>query len=204
MRSAPAVTGKSTMTGRSAVTGKSGMTTKTTTTIDNSTMTGKPGMTTKPATIGNPTPVKSTIGKSAIPKTTVHITAIGEGTPPISGLGPTATIIPLAKPAIVKTAAVKVPRIPSFKKRPVVGIVIVIPVVTVPGRIVIIRISGELVFIGNRAGGVGISIWILVHGRRRHIYRPHRDGKTNMRIHVYLRVAPDGNQAGPDDGRKCK
>ena len=197
MRSAPAVTGKSTMAGRSGMTAK-------TTTIDNPTMTGKPTVTAKPATIGNSTPVKSTIGKSAIPKTTVHITAIGESTPPISGLGPTATIIPLSKPTIVKTAAVKVARIPSFKKRPVVGIVIVIPVVTVPGRIVIISISGELVFIGNRAGSVGISIWILVHRRRRHIYRPYRDGKTNMRIHVYLRVTLDGNKAGPDDSRKCK
>ena len=203
MRSAPAVTGKS------AVATKSGVTAKTTT-IDNPTMTcksvaaGKSGVTAKTTTIDNPTPVKSATGNSAIPKTTVHITAIDESTPPISGLAPTATIIPLAKPAIVKTAAVKVPRIPSFKKWPVVGIVIVIPVVTVPGRIVIISISGELVFIGNRAGSVGISIWILVHRRRRRIYRPYRDGKTNMRIHVYLRVALDGNQAGPDDSRKCK
>jgi hypothetical protein len=197
MRSAPA-----TMPGKPTMPGKSGMTAKAAPIA--AAMPGKPGMTAIPAVTGKPAPVGSTIGNSAIPKSTVHIPAIDDTTSPISGPGPAAAIVSLAEPAIVKTTAVKISGIPSFKKWPIVGIVIVIPVVTVPGRIVIINITGEFVFIPYRAGSVGISIWILVNGRRRRIYRPHRDGKSNMRIHVYLRVALDGHQAGPDDSRKCK
>jgi len=134
----------------------------------------------------------------------VHIPTIGIATPPITGLGPTAPIITLAKATIVETTAVKISGIPSFKERPIVSIVIVIPVVTVPGRIVIISIAGEFIFIRHCAGRIRISIRILVHGRRRRIYRPYRNGKTNTRIHIYLRVTFDGNQAGPYDSHNCK
>jgi hypothetical protein len=185
-----------------AVTGKPGMTAKAAAVA--AAVTGKSSVTAIPAMIGKPAPVRSTIGNSAIPKSTVHIAAIDDTTSPISGPAPTAAIVSLAEPTIVKTTAIKISGIPSFEKWPIVGIIIVIPVVTVPGRIVIISISREFVFIPYRAGSVGISIWILVNGRRRRIYRPHRDGKANMRIHVYLRVALDGNQAGPYDSRKCK
>jgi hypothetical protein len=167
-------------------------------------VTGKSSVTAIPAMIGKPAAVRSATGNSAIPKSTVHIPAIDDTASPISGPAPTATIVSLAEPAIVKTTAIKISGIPSFEKWPIVGIVIVIAVVAVPGRIVIISISGEFFFIPYRAGSVGISIWILVNGRRRRIYRPHRDGKTNMRIHVYLRVAIDGHQAGPYESRKCK
>jgi len=140
MGPAAAVGTSTTMTGKAAMTRES-------------TMTGEPGVTSIPTTVGEPgvtskpAPVKSTTGNSTIPKSTVHIPAIDETTSPITGLDPTPAIIALAKAAIVKTTAVKISGIPSFKERPIVSIVIVIPIVTVPGRIVIISISGEFVFI---------------------------------------------------------
>jgi hypothetical protein len=197
MGSSSAVAREPTVTGRSTMTGKSGVT-------NIPTAVREPCVTSKPAATSESAPVKSTIGNAAIPKSTVHVPAIDETTSPITRLGKAATIIGLAKPAIVKTTTVKISGIPSFKERPIVSIVIVIPIVTVPGRIIIISISGEFVIIRHRAGSIGISIRILVHGRRRRIYRPNRNGKTNTRIHVYLRVAFDGNQAGPYDSRKCK
>jgi hypothetical protein len=187
----PSVTGRPTMTGKPGVTAIPAATSITT----------MPG---KPAATSEPTPVKSTTGNSPIPKSTVHVPAIDETTSPITALGPTPAVIGLAKPAIVKTTTVKISGIPSFKERPIVSIVIVIPIVTVPGRIIIISISGEFVIIRHRAGCIGIPIRVLVYGRRRRIYRPYRNGKTNMCIHVYLSVAFDGNQAGPYDSRKCK
>jgi hypothetical protein len=111
---------------------------------------------------------------------TVHISAIGIATPAITGRGPTATIITLAKPTIVKTTAVKISVIPSFKERPIVSIVIVIPVVTVPGRIVIISKSREISFTHDTGS----------RRRRRRI--------------IFLRIALYGNQAGADNGHKCK
>jgi hypothetical protein len=187
----PSVTGRPTMTGKPGVTAIPAAV-------------REPGATSKPAATSEPSAAKSTTGNSAIPNSTVHVPAIDETTSPITRLGKAATIIGLAKPAIVKTTTVKISGIPSFKERPIVSIVIVILVVTVPGRIVIISIAGEFVFIRYRAGRISIPIRVLVHGRRRRIYRPYRNGKTNMCIHVYLSVAFDGNQAGPYDSRECK
>ncbi len=156
-------------------------------------VTGKSTMTRESAMpASEPTAIKATIGIPSPYKTTSTIAR-----------GITTTVSP-TEPTIIKTTAVEITGIPSFKERPVVSIVIVIPVVTVPGRIVVIGITGEIIFISYRVGIVSISIRILAHWRRRRIYRPNGNGKTNMRIHIYLRVALESNQAGPYDSRKCK
>jgi hypothetical protein len=186
MRSSPAMTSKSTMTTKPTVVGKPGVTAIPTTV-------GKPTATSEPAPVKTATHDSTTIGKPAIAISTVHIRAIGIATSPITGRGPTATIISLAKPTIVKTTAVKISGIPSFKERPIVSIVKVIPVMTIPDRIVIISISREVSFT-HYPGSSRIIILILINGRRR---------RRRRRI-IFLRTALYGNQARPDNDHKCK
>jgi hypothetical protein len=181
MRSAAAVAGKPTMTGKPAACGEPAMTAS------------EPAAVGKSTTTSEPAAIKPTIGNSATPKPAAHIPALDKTTTTITGRGPTASTVPTTKATIVKTTAVKISGIPSFKERAIVSIVIVIPVVTVPGRIVIINISGELVFI-HYAGSSRICILILIYGGRR----------RRRRCIIFLRVASDGNQAGPYNGHERK
>src|SRR5271170_4893676 len=60
---------------------------------------------------------------------------------------------------MVKTTAVEITGISLFKKRAVMGVVPIIAIVTVPGRKVVISISGELVFIDHAiAAGIAIGV----------------------------------------------
>ncbi len=177
MRSSPAMTGKSTMTGKPAA------------------YTCPTGKTAAP---GETAPVKTTTRNSTIPIPTVHIPTvhiptIDETAAPINGRGPTASTIPGPKPTIVKTTTGKISGIPSLKERPIMGIVIVIPIVTIPGRIVVIRIPREIGFT-HYPGSSRIIVLILIHGWSR----------RRRRCIIFLRVALDGNQAGPENGHERK
>jgi hypothetical protein len=160
MRFSAAVTRKSTAAAKPAATSISTM----------------PGIS---AAIGIPTAIRSSAACIAAPvKSTIGISATYKTTPPICR-GKTAAVA-TTKPAIVETTAVKITGIPSFKKRAIVVVIVIIPVVTVPGRIIIVSIPGEFIF----------------------VYRT--TGKTYTGIHIYLCVALGGNQAGPDNGHECK
>ncbi len=170
----------------------------------------KPAVTGKPAAIGIAAMVKSDVVKSAATTITapvkppIRIATTYKTTSAIRW-GKTPAVAS-TKPTIVETTAVEITGIPSLKKRPIVGIVIVILVVPIPGRIVIISIPGKFIFICYCSGGIGVSIYIgiLAHWRRCRIDGPYRKGKTNTCIHIYLRVALRGNQAGRDNGHECK
>jgi hypothetical protein len=113
------------------------------------------------------------------------------------------TVIFALKAPQVKAAADEISGIPSFKEGPIVGIVVVIPIVAVPGRIVIIDIPGECIFkdysIGSILIGVGVSvlirgIWLLIAGRRGLVTRSGRlVSRRGWRRIIYLRIAADGD-----------
>jgi hypothetical protein len=133
----------------------------------------------------------------------------------------------------VKTSAVEIAGVALFKKRAVVGVVAIIPIVTVPGREVVIGISGELVFIDHAiAAGVAIGVGVctlviictliligalvvirfLVDRRRcgvddrRRGYIDTRSVERNpqMGVYVYLGVAFGGDQqTRGSEGGEC-
>src|SRR5882757_1808552 len=128
-----------------------------------------------PSTVPKPTTLRATAisAASMVFETTTArgislmspISAIRIAAIIISAAAISATVILVLKTSPVKATAVKIPGIPPFKERPVVGIVVIIPVVAVPGWIVIVRIPGEFVLIhytilGGIAVGVGIGALI--------------------------------------------
>lgn len=154
------------------------------------------------------TPISIYMSKrcTMVDKTATPISAIS-----ISAVGISATVVIALKTPPVEATAVEIPRIPSFKERPVVGIVAVIPVVPVPGWVVIVRIPRKFVLIDYTvAGGIAVRIGIdllvrrigfLVDSRRRLVNhrrwryintRPAKR-KPEMCVHIYLRIAPGGD-----------
>lgn len=135
----------------------------------------------------------SAVGKAAIGETMIDVPAIGIP----AAVGVPASVVFALKPSTIKSTAVEISGISSFKKWPIVGIVSVIPIVTVPNRVVVVRVSGKLSFegytitVGISIIGVGVSalicrIGLLVDGR-------------------YLGVAPGGDQHGGGcQGGECK
>ena len=63
----------------------------------------------------------------------------------------------VVKSSVVKTSAVEIGAMFSLEERTIVGIIQPVAIVAVPGRIVIINISGEIIFIDI------LVISILVH-----------------------------------------
>jgi hypothetical protein len=110
-------------------------------------------------------------GESPIDRATVYITVVD-----ITAIYEAAIDVPTgiagitksgAEAGPVKPSAVKISGIGPFKEGPVMGVVIVVPIVTIPGGIVIIRIAREFIIeicADYHTGGRGI--FILVNGCR--------------------------------------
>jgi len=62
------------------------------------------------------------------------------------------------EPGVVKMTAIEVSPVVPFKERTVVFEVKTIPVVAVPGRIIIVGVSGEVGFYDSRSGKIAICI----------------------------------------------
>ena len=145
----------------------------------------------------------------------VHISVIHVSATGISAISVCTSTISTAiacakETSAVKPSAVKIAGISLFKKRAVMGVVPIIPIVAVPGREVVIGISGELVFI-NHAVAAGIAIrvdigtlisigflvcrsWCGVDRRRRNINTGSAERKPEMGAYVYLCIALSGDQ----------
>jgi hypothetical protein len=146
----------------------------------------------------------------------------------------TATVVFALKTTSVKATAVEISCIPSLEKRLVVGIVGIIPKVTVPDRVIVVCIPGELsckgysIAIGISIIGIGIGalvcgIRLLVDGGRLLIGRLRlligrlrlligrgrlligRGRRLLINRIGFLGIAPGGNQqAGGCQGGECK
>jgi hypothetical protein len=63
------------------------------------------------------------------------------------------------KPGVVKATVVEISPVVSFEKRAIMFKVETIPVVPVPGRVIVISVSGEVGFTGSRSGIVASFIY---------------------------------------------
>jgi hypothetical protein len=91
----------------------------------------------------------------------IHVSAAGISTIDIRATGISTTIVLAYETATVKPAAVEIAGISLFKKRAVMGVVPIIPIVAIPGREIVIRIAGELVFIYYTIVA-GVAIWVNI------------------------------------------
>jgi hypothetical protein len=153
-------------------------------------------MITKTAALRGAVPAETAVSEAAISISA----AIGIS----ATIGVSATVVFVLKTTSVKATAVEISGIPSFEKRPIVGIVSIIPIVTVPDLVVVVRISGEVclkaysIAVGIPIIGVGVGV--LIHrsgslvddGRRRYIYTRATKGRPEMRVDIYLGIAPGG------------
>jgi hypothetical protein len=146
----------------------------------------------------------SRVGISMIDVSTIGISAaVGIA----AAIGISASVVFALKATSVKATTIEISSIPSLEKRPIVGIVGVIPIVTVPDGVVVVRIPGELsrkgytVAVGIPIIGVGISALICRIGLL--IYRS--GSLVNAGWGWYLGIAPGGDEyAGSCQGGECK
>jgi uncharacterized membrane protein YgdD (TMEM256/DUF423 family) len=128
------------------------------------------------------------------------------------------------KSGVVKTSVVEISVVVSFKVGTIVGIVKAIAIVSVPGGIGIIGISGELVLICNAiisvlvyrgwCGGIAIIAgWCAliydrsrgdISGAGRNIHSCAGDTEANVCVDIYLRIAFSSDEAGSYEGGKNK
>jgi hypothetical protein len=149
------------------------------------------------------------IGISGVEVATAGVSAIDVATTigVAAAIGISATVVFVLKATPIKATAVEISGISSFEKRPIVGIVGVIPIVTVPDGVVVVSIPGELGFkgyavaVGIPISGVGISalirrIGLLVDGRRRLVNRRRLLISRMSRLLInrigFLGIAPGG------------
>ena len=157
--------------------------------------------------VGVPGVDVSTIDVPAIGIAGVDVAMIGIS----SAISITATIVFALKTTSVKATAVEISCIPTLEKRPVVGIVGIIPIVAVPDRVIVVCIPGELsckgysIAIGISIIGVGIGalvcgIGLLVDGGRLLIRRLRLLIGRRSRLLInrigFLCIAPGGDQQG--------
>jgi hypothetical protein len=125
-------------------------------------------------------------------------------------------IIALAfPPCVVKAPTIEIGPVVSFEIRPVVGVVYPIAIVTAPGRIVIIDITGEFGFAGcgrgivpaiicgivvNRCGRRVDRCGRRVNGGRSNIHPDAGEADTDMGVYIYLRIAFGSDEAGGQSG----
>lgn len=165
-----------------AVTGKS-MTATVTTVSGISAVSGK---TTVKTAAGIAASGESPINRAAVNVAVIHITTVYIPTG-IAGIAKSG-----AEASPIKPSAVKISGIGPFKERPIVGIVIVVPVVTIPGRVVIIGIAREFVLeIYARCHDWSWSIFILVNWCR-------------CRFCINLSLAAGSDQTGGYYCGECK
>jgi hypothetical protein len=106
------------------------------------------------------------------------------------------------EPGVVEMTAVKVGPVVSFKERTVVFEVETIPVVTIPGRVVIVGITGEIGFTNSRSGIIAIGI------NRYGCGSDHDTGGRNPKSYVctdeYLGITFGSDEAGGYNGGEDK
>ena len=171
---------------------------------------GKATMTSISTTSGKTT-VRSATGipagsKPPIYRSPVHITPVDISAIAISVAKP-ATL----KPGAVKPSAIKISGIGSFKERPIMGIVIVVPIVAIPSRIVIICIARKFVFEICAVYCSG-RIFILINGCRLlidhrwwgNIYPGTAVGEADAGIDIDLGLAGGSDQTGSYYCGECK
>jgi hypothetical protein len=154
-------------------------------------------------------------GISMVRVSTTGISMVRVSTIRVSDTGISTTIALAKETSAVEASAVEIAGISPFKERAVMGVVPVIPIVAVPGREVVIRIPGELVFIDHAiAAGITVRVDICAlvvigflvrflidrrrrsvdHGRRRYINAGPAEGEPEMRVYIYLCIAFFGDQ----------
>jgi hypothetical protein len=151
---AAAVTGKSMTATVTTVSSKTATSGGTTVTFKSAAS----GKTTVKTAAGVAASRESPIDRAAVNVAAIHITTIYIP-PGIAGIAKSG-----AEACPIKPSAVKISGIGPFKEGPIVGVVIVVTVVTVPGRVVIIGIAREFVLeIYARCHDWSWSIFILVN-----------------------------------------
>jgi hypothetical protein len=117
------------------------------------------------------------------------------------------------EPGVVEMTAVKVGPVVSFKERTVVFEVETIPVVTIPGRVVIVGITGEIGFTNSRSGIIAIGINRYGCGRiggtvNNGCGSDHDTGGRNPKSYVctdeYLGITFGSDEAGGYNGGEDK
>jgi hypothetical protein len=174
------------------------------------------------ATVGISVAGIATIDVPAIGVPGVSISTIGISTMigVAASIGITATVVFALKATSVKTTTVEICCIPSLEKRPIVCIIGVIPIMSVPNRVIVICIPGELsckgysIAVGISIIGVGIGtlicgIGLLVDGGRLLIGRRRlligRGSRLLINRIGFLCIAPGGDQqAGGCQGGERK
>ena len=135
----------------------------------------------------------SVIGEAGVGISTIDVSTIGiSGVEVVAGIA--TSVVFALKTTPIKAASIEISGIPSFEKRPIVGIVGIIPIVTVPDGIVVVRVPGELSCKGHT---VAVGIPVIGVGV----------GTLNCRIGflIYLGFAPGGDEhAGGCQGGECK
>jgi hypothetical protein len=114
----------------------------------------------------------------------------------------------MVETVVVKTTTVEISPVLSFEERAIVFEIEAIPIVAVPGRIIIVRIAREIGFTDGRSGIVSASIYgswsicISIHDRRSDIDSWHGDAHAKTGADIYLGIAFGSDEAGGDYG--CK
>jgi hypothetical protein len=182
------------------------------------TATGKTAASSETAIVRPPT------GKLAISESTVGINrarkaAIGKPAIRVPAIAVAETS--LFKAGAIEASAIKISGIGSFKERPIMGIVPIVPIVTIPGRIIIVCVARKFICeisIGYHAGGGSIFVLgsrcilifrnrnrLLVHNRRRsNIYPRTPERYAYAGIDIDLTVAGSSDQTGAYDCGKSK
>jgi hypothetical protein len=149
--------------------------------------------------------VKSTADIPTSGKPTIYGSAVNIPT------GITGIPKPGSEAGPVKPSAVKIPGIGPFKERPVMGVIIVVPIVTIPGRVVIISITRKFIFEISACDGSG-CIFILVdrcgllidHWWWGNIYPGTVEGEANAGIDIDLGLTTGSDQTGSYYCGECK
>ena len=109
----------------------------------------------------------------------------------------------VCEPRVVEMTAIKVGPVVSFKERTIVFEVETVPVVTIPGRVVIISVPGELGFTDSGSGIITICINRCRSGCG-YIEPGGGDSETDMCAYKDLCITLGSDEAGGYDGSEDK
>jgi hypothetical protein len=124
----------------------------------------------------------------------------------------------VCEPGVVKMTTIEVASVVSFKERTVVVEVETVPVVAVPGRVVIVGISGEIGFANGGSGIIAIRIYRCGRisgtvnnwcGSDNRVGSDvdatgSRNTETEVGTYEYLRIAFSSDEAGGYNGGEDK
>jgi hypothetical protein len=114
------------------------------------------------------------------------------------------------KTGMIEPTMVEICGMVSIEERAIVFEIDPVAIVTAPGRIVIIGISGEICFDDGRTGIIAACVYrgaCVDHGcgySGSYIDPGCGNTETNMRAYEYLRIAFSSDEAGGYDGGKDK